>query len=809
MFEGVSHDVRYAWRSLRRTPVFTIFAVLILSGGIGATTALFSVLDQVVLRPLPYPNPERLVVVHETLPASATPRSPVNAAHFEEWRAATRSFEQMALLFPVSFTLSGTSEPEQIGGARASASLFTMLGAPILHGRTFSEDEDALGRDRVVVLGHDLWIRRFGGDVGIVGQQVRLDGEPHTVIGVLAPRFELSNVSRLYPMTVPADRPQIWTPLGLRPFERTPAQAFNFACIARLKPQVSETQATFELNGLQRELGRRLPGNIDLRASVVSLHEQLTGASRRGLELLLASAAIVLLVACVNIANLCLTRGMTRRHELAILHALGASRRRLFRQLLVETVTIAAAGGLLGAGTTPMLIRLIVISAPVDLPRIEQAALDGRVLWLTLIISLVCAVVLGILPAWRSSIVAMGPLKSASHGLSPASGRIRSILVALETGASTACILVAGLFAASLANVLNVDAGFDHAQMMAGELRMPASRYTLQRTSAFLRTLKEAAAAIPGVVSVGISDRVPLKGEGGNSPIAPEGTSLPRLQRVVASLQLADGAYFRTLGIPLVHGRVFEEADRERAPVAVVAASAARHIWPGQDAIGKRFRIGPDTSPLIEVVGIVGDVRGVSLEHSPRPTVYLPYWHAFVGQASVTLRTAGKPSAIVPALRTAIRQLDPEMAVPAFESIEQIVARSVRTRRFQMNLALLFAMTALVLTSLGLYSALSDTTRRRTREIAIRMALGARAAEIRWMVLVQALTPVATGMGAGFLAALGIAPLLRGLLFGISPSDPRVFAVTAIVLMTVSCVAGYLPGLRASQVNPAIAMRSE
>jgi putative ABC transport system permease protein len=257
MFEAVSHDVRYAWRSLRRTPVFTVFAVLILSGGIGATTALFSVLDQVVFRPLPYTNPERLVVVHEILPMSATPRSPVNAAHFEEWRAAVQSFEQMALLFPVSFTLSGTSEPEQIGGARVSASLFTMLGAPILHGRTFFGDEDTLGRDRVVVLGHDLWMRRFGGDAGIVGQQVRLDGEPYTVIGVLAPRFELSNVGRLYPMTVTADRPQIWTPLGLRPFERAPAQAFNFACIARLTPDVSETQAMFELNGLQREIGRR------------------------------------------------------------------------------------------------------------------------------------------------------------------------------------------------------------------------------------------------------------------------------------------------------------------------------------------------------------------------------------------------------------------------------------------------------------------------------------------------------------------------------------------------------------------------
>jgi len=359
------------------------------------------------------------------------------------------------------------------------------------------------------------------------------------------------------------------------------------------------------------------------------------------------------------------------------------------------------------------------------------------------------------------------------------------------------------------ANVLNVDAGFSHAQTIAAELRMPASRYDLQRASTFLRTLTEAAESIPGVVSVGISDRVPLKGEGGNSRIAPEGTDLPRLQRPVASLQFAGGAYFRTLGVPLVGGRVFEEADRQRAPVAVVAASAARRIWPGQNAIGKRFRVGPDASPPIEIIGIVGDVRGVSLETSARPSVYLPYWHAFVGQASVSVRTAGEPNAIVPALRAAIRQLDPEMAVPAFESIEQIVSRSVRARRVQMNLAVLFAMTALVLTSLGLYSAVSNTTKRRTHEIGVRMALGAKPADIRWMVLLQALTPVAAGMGAGFGVALGIAPVLRGMLFGISPSDPRVFALTAIVLGTVSLVAAYLPGLRASRVNPIVAMRSE
>jgi putative ABC transport system permease protein len=364
MVDAVWQDILYAWRALRRTPAFTILTVLILAAGIGATTALFSVLDRVALRPLPYPDPERLVVVHELLPRSATPRSPVNGAHFEEWRRAARAFDEMALVFPTTFTLGDRSEPERIGGARASASLFTMLGAPVLHGRTFSPDEDALGRNHVVLLDYRLWARRFGSDASIVGREIRLDGEPYTVIGVLAPRFEPADVSRLYPIAISIDRPQIWMPLALRSSERNPAQGFQFACIARLAPGVSVAQGLSELNGVQRAIGARLPGNIALKAGVVSLHEQLTGASRNGLELLLATAAVVLLVGCVNIANLFLTRATTRQHELAILHALGADRRRLLRQLFAESLTLATAGGFLGATISPALIRVIVRAAP-------------------------------------------------------------------------------------------------------------------------------------------------------------------------------------------------------------------------------------------------------------------------------------------------------------------------------------------------------------------------------------------------------------------------------------------------------------
>jgi putative ABC transport system permease protein len=811
MFEDIFFDLRYAWRSLRRSPAFTVVAVLILTLGIGVTTSLFTLFDRVVIKALPYPHPDRLVVVHEVLPKSVTTLSPVNAAHFEEWRAAARSFDDMALLFPVWFTLTGTSEPERVDAARASASLFRILGARILHGRLFTDEEDSLGQNSVVVLGYDIWVRRFGGDRAIVGQPIRLDGELYTVVGVLAPGFDVSNVSRLYPITVEAVHPQMWTPLGLRPSERTPGQGFKFASIARLRPQVTAAQAISELNSLQGEIGRRLPGHVALEASVVSLHEQITGGSRKGLELLLATAAIVLLVACVNIANLSLTRATGRRHELAIQHAVGASRERLLRQLLGESLTIAATSGLLGALISPALIRLIVICAPVDLPPVDAIAVDSRVLAFTALVSFICAVVLGLLPAWRSSYAAMSGLKSASKGMGSGPERRTGLMfIALEAGASTACVIVAGVLAASLANVLSVDKGFDQDRIVSGELQLPASRYDLERASTFLRTLRERVGSIPNVVSVGISDRVPLSGEGGNSPIAPEGTNVPRLKRPIASLQLADGAYFRTLGIPIVDGRVFEESDRQRAPVAVVAAAAARSIWPGQNPVGKRFRIGPDTSPLIEIIGVVGDVRGVSLEIGPRPSVYLPYWHTFIGQASLTVRTSGDSSALLPVLRGAIRQLDPEMAVPSFESIDHIVSRSLTTRRFQVELAILFALTALVLTSLGLYSALTSTIRRRRSEIAVRMALGAKPAAIRWTVVVHALMPVAIGMGAGVaVAAFGISPLLRGLLFGTSTSDPRVIGLTVMVLGSVSFAASYVPAIRASTINPIIAMRSE
>jgi putative ABC transport system permease protein len=522
----------------------------------------------------------------------------------------------------------------------------------------FSAEEEAVGRDRIVVLGHSLWATRFGADPKVIGTRITLDDEPYTVIGVLASGAELPSLRHLYPMNVPADRPELWKPIAVSAQELTATGAFNFGAIAKMKPAVSVAQALSDLNTVQAEIGRRSVAGSDLKAAVTPLQDQLTQTSRLGVELLFVTAGIVLLVACINIASLFLTRSVARQREFAVRQEAGATRYRLIRLVAAESLLVAILGGMVGGAMTPLVIRLIVALAPIDLPRIDDVSMDARVLLFTGGLSFACAIFVSILPAWRSSSVnPILALKSASKGGSgdAATGRLGSTLVALEVGASATCVVLAGLLVASMVNLSASDPGFESDDIVSAELRLPRTRYDVHQAARFLLALKETVHALPGVLSVGISDRVPLSGEGGNSPLAPEGSDLPRLRRPVVSLQLADDGYFRTLGIPLVQGRVFGESDRQRPPVALVAASTAARIWPGESAVGKRFRIGSDTSPLIEVVG---DVRGVSLDSAPRPSVYVPYWHTFIGQASLTVRGKGDVSLLLPSLRAAIRQHD-------------------------------------------------------------------------------------------------------------------------------------------------------
>ena len=814
MFDTPIADLRFALRMLRKDLGFSAIAIATLALGIGANTAVFSVVDSVILRPLAYRNADRLFVIHEVVPkfSHIAPLIPVNAMHFREWRKSTRSLNQLALIGGVTYNLTGSGEPERIPAARVTPSLFPMLGVQAQLGRTFLEAEDQPGRDRVVLLTDELWRRRFAADPGVVGRKIMLDGQPYEIAGVLPASFHFPKLNHLYAMTVAEDRPQLWKPFGLRDNELDPIGDFNFSCIVQLKPGVSPAQALSELNVMQARIASQFPEKIELRAALVPLQDQMTGRSRTGLELMLAAVAAILLIVCVNIANLLLARATGRRREMAIRSALGAGSGRLVRQALAESLLLSGIGGVLGLAFAYAAIPLILAHAPVDLPRMDEVHPDVRLLLFTVLISALAGVLFGILPAWRFARTdPQEAMRSGARGNTAGrrSGGLRSLLVGLEVGLSAMCLIAGGLLLHSFVKLLHVDRGFEAERIVTVGLNLPGSRYSnLEKRAAFALSLLERVKSLPGVTTAGISNMLPLGGEGNNNLLALEGTNAPMLDRPLADIRQVNPEYFRTMGIPLRAGRIFSEADRERK-IALVSVLTAARLWPGENAIGKRFRQGFDESPLLEVVGVVGDVRGVSLNKAPTLTVYTPYWQRFYGQVSLAVRTAMDPLGASSAIRGAIRQIDPELPIPAFRTMEDIVAESVAERRFQMSLVLLFAVVAMLLASLGIYGVVSYSVAQRTNEMGVRMALGARPAAIRRMVLRQNLLPVAIGLGAGVCASMALGRLLGSLLYGVSAGDPITILGVAGLLSAVAAAATLIPARRATHVDPVTALRYE
>ena len=799
-------DVRDAIRGLLRSPGFSVVAVLTLALGIGATTAIFSVFDAVLLRPLPYRGAGRLHAIHEV--GREGNLIPVNALHFREWRAATRSFDDMALVGPETFDLSGAGEPVHVGAARVTPSLFGTLGIKPALGRPFLDDEDVPGRDRVVILGHELWTTRFAADPAIVGRRVTLDGQPYEIVGVMPPGSALPKLQHLYALEATFDGPQLWKPFAATDDDLRLLGNFNYAAIGRLKPGVTPAQATDDLNVIETDLASRVPEPAVFRAALVPLADQIVSRSRTALRLVLAAVVLVLLIACVNITNLLLARGGSRHRELAIRRAAGAGSLRLMVQTAMEGVVLSTIAGTCGLVLASALVRVIRLNAPVDVPRIDEAALDVRVLLFTFAVTLCTGLLVGLVPAWRAIRVTSVELlrsSSATAMSGRATGRLRSVLVSVEVAASTACLIAAALLLTSFARLMSVDRGFEVERITTIDLTLPGERYDQAAGVRFITTLADRVRALPGVVSAGVTDALPLRGLA-NSAIMVEGSNLPRQLRPVATIRFADAGYFETMGIRLADGRLLDASD-DTSAVAVISTRAAEQLWPRQNPLGKRFRHGPDNSPLIEVVGVVGDARTISLTQDPPLHIYRPAAAYFYGRAGLAVKTRSDSAALAPGIQQIVRELDPELAVPTPRTMDDIVAGSVAQRRFQTMLMLILGGVAAFLAALGIYGVVAQAAAQRTAEFGVRMALGADWRTILGLVLRGAMRPVMLGVVAGIAASLGAGRLLRSLLFGVTPTEAMPFVAATLVLVGVALAASLIPAWRAARVDPVVALR--
>ena len=801
--DRLAQDIRYGLRRLRKSPGFTTVAVLSLALGVGANTAIFSIIHAVLLRPLPYPEPHRLLAIEETQSATKVFSSEammVSALHFVTWRKQCRSFEQIALLDGLSLNLTGMGEPERLDVERASATLFPLLGVQPRLGRSFLEEEDQPGRDRVVMLSDSLWHRRFQSDPGVVGRKITLDGVPFEVVGVLPASFRTPWLGG------PVD---LWKPFAIREDELQVIGDFNYECLARLRRGVSREQAVAEMKIIQSGIARTIPERVELGALLTPLAERMTAGSRQGLLLLLAAVGAVLLIACVNITNLLLARNTARR-ELAIRAAIGASRGRLGQQMLTESLILSALGGMAGVLLAQTVVGLVVAHAPADLPRIDEVRLDAPVFWFSFLISMVAGLVFGFLPAWKFSLAdPQDALKADSRTTTggTSSGRVRRLLVGCEVGLGTVCLVLAGLLMQSFVRLLRVERGYAVERILTVNLMMPAVRYPdLAARTKFLRSALDDLQRLPGVLAAGATNRQLLSGPGSNNSITLEGTKVPLLERPVVDYRCISPGYFRTFGIPLITGRVFDESDVHRN-VAVLSAKTAQGLWPGENPVGKHFRLGDEGSPLAEVVGVAGDVRGVRLDEVPNPTVYLPYWQRDRRDMIIAVRTALEPAAMASGVRDTIRKLDPELPVRAFRTMEQVLIAELSPRRFQLTLVLLFAATALLLASIGIYGVVSYSVAQRRAEMGIRMALGATASDVKWLVMRQGMGPVVAGWAAGLVGALAVGRIVRSLLFDTGTSDLATLASVSAVVLLVALAACYLPSRRATRIDPMVALR--
>jgi putative ABC transport system permease protein len=799
-------DLRYGVRMLIKHPSFTVVAVLTLALGIGANITIFSVVNAVLLRPLPYPDADRLVYLWSEAPAQNIRERASTYGNVADWREQNKSFEDLAAFDPTVVTLTGAAEPEQVMSVRASANYFPLLGVAPMLGRTFTDDEEQQ-KVRVVVLSHGLWQRRFGASPDILGQTLEIDGLSSQVIGVMPEHFRSGKET------------PIWEPHTLFPdWEAQKAQrgTGSWQVVGRLKPQVSLAQAQVELNTIAQRLEQAFPvANKGLGVNLVPLQLQYTGSNvRLALWMLFGAVALVLLIACTNVANLMLARGIAREREMAIRLALGAGRMRLIRQLLTESALLSLLGGAVGLLIASWGIRALLSFSPPNIRNLDSVTVDTRVLAFTTIVALLTSLLFGLAPALKISQTQPGAAlkdgRSASGGIS--GRRLRSLLLITEFSLAVLLLAGAGLLLRSFSKLQAVDPGFDPAQVLLAQLT-PARNGTADQWRIFYQQLSERIAALPGVEAAGLTSEIFISGNP-DGLITIEGASPESsdLARIPFRRDVISEGLFETLRVPLRKGRFFNAQDNQAAvPVTIINETMARRFWPGEEALGKRFKLGPaqSTNPWLTVVGVVGDMRRQSLERQPIAQVFRPYLQSSERRLILLIRTTGEPAQLASLVRNEIRALDKTVLVNGIATLESQLDQRVAERRFQTWLLALFSALALLLAAVGIYGLIHQSVALRTREIGTRMALGAQSRDVLWLIVRQGMGLAFCGIGIGLLAAFGLTRVLTGLLFGVTATDPTTFIATPVLLLLVALLACYLPARRATKVDPMVALRNQ
>ena len=795
------HDIRYALRSLHRHRVFALTAILTLGLGIGANTAIFSAVNGVLLRPLPYPDPDRILTIWGHHPAIG--RESASLPDFLDWRKA-RSFSGMAAWANAAFTVTGTGEPEVVSGALVTPNYFRVLGAPIPLGRDFRDDE-ARGAARVVVLSQGYWQRAYGGRPDVVGSQITLGGVPYTVVGAGARGLAL-----------PAEV-DVWAPFQT---DTTLGRRNDFLqVIGRLAPSATAETAQVELATIARRLEAEYPAsNAGWGVELIGLHERIVGEIRPALLVFLGAVALVLLIACANVANLMLVRVAARERELTIRAALGASRRRLVRQLLTESVLLALAGGVLGLGLAVWGVSALRALEPGTLPRLDEVRLDARALAFALVLSVGTGLLFGVVPAVRARRFDLrGGLAEGGRALSGArsAARTRNALVLAEVALASVLLVGAALLLRSFVGLTRVDPGISVDGILTARVTLPRFRYDdPARQVAFADALLDRARALPGVASAALGSAAPVDDAVPYWAIALAGVEQPPPDVVQdAVVYRASPEYFHTFGLPLIRGRLFEAADRaDRTPVAVVSQGLAQRYWPGRDPVGSRITFGDPTDSAtswMTVVGVVGDVRQDGAVSPAYPQIYVPFAQLSNRSVVVALRTGRNPLALAAPLKQVLAGVDPGLALSQVTTMEQRVAGTLARPRVNALLLAGFAATALVLAALGIYGVIAYSVVQRTRELGIRVALGASADAVLGMVMRQGLTPVMIGLGVGLgVAAVG-SRVLRSLLYGVTATDLATYGAVAAFLTVVASAASYVPARRAARSDPVQALRAE